>query len=230
MHHSTDDDSELEVRPVPVQQRDDYSASSSDSRPLHDPDSASAVSSHTISITVSHGSSDHHLHVPDHATFGDLKKAFVLETGLEASDMKILFWGDEKDDAEQLLAAGVTDGSNVVLVEEPNNGVDHVEPPPVMTEEIAKAISAVLAVSGEVDELSDRVGALEAAVDGGTIVAVKEFDMAAELLMRQLLKLDGIKADGEARVQRKAEVRRIQKLQEDVDTLKARCYRAKPQL
>lgn len=30
--------------------------------------------------------------------------------------------------------------------------------------------------------------------------------MAAELLMRQLLKLDGIKADGEARVQRKAEV------------------------
>ncbi|KAL0806318.1 hypothetical protein Bca101_098810 [Brassica carinata] len=62
------------------------------------------------------------------------------------------------------------------------------------------------------------------------IVAVKEFDMTAEMLMRQLLKLDGIKADGEARVQRKAEVRRVQKLQEDVDTLKARCYRAKPQL
>lgn len=69
MHHSTDDDSELEVSAMPVQQRDD-SASSSDSRPLHDPDSASAVSSHTISITVSHGSSDHHLHVPHHATFG----------------------------------------------------------------------------------------------------------------------------------------------------------------
>lgn len=51
-----------------------------------------------------------------------------------------------------------------------------------------------------------KVGALEAAVDGGTIVAVKEFDMTAELLMRQLLKLDGIKADGEARLQRKAEV------------------------
>ena len=30
--------------------------------------------------------------------------------------------------------------------------------------------------------------------------------MTAELLMRQLLKLDGIKADGEARLQRKAEV------------------------
>lgn len=30
--------------------------------------------------------------------------------------------------------------------------------------------------------------------------------MTAELLMRQLLKLDGIEAEGEARVQRKAEV------------------------
>lgn len=30
--------------------------------------------------------------------------------------------------------------------------------------------------------------------------------MTAELLMRQLLRLDGIKAEGEARVQRKAQV------------------------
>ncbi|KAF8081109.1 hypothetical protein N665_0907s0031 [Sinapis alba] len=232
MHHSTDDDSEMEVRPdgaILVQQRDD-AASSPDSRRLQNPDSTSPVPGQTIRITVSHDSSEHLLHVPDHATFGDVKKALVQKTELEASDMKILFSGDEKDDAEQLLDAGVNDGSNVVLVEEPNERVEQVEPPPVMTEEIAKAIAAVQAVSGEVDELSDRVVALEAAVDGGTIVAVKEFDMTAELLMRQLLKLDGIKADGEARLLRKAEVRRVQKLQEDVDTLKARCYRAKPQL
>lgn len=43
-------------------------------------------------------------------------------------------------------------------------------------------------------------------MNGGTKVAVTEFDMTAELLMRQLLKLDGIEAEGEARVQRKAEV------------------------
>jgi hypothetical protein len=43
-------------------------------------------------------------------------------------------------------------------------------------------------------------------VNGGTQVAVREFDMAAELLMRQLLKLDGIEAEGDAKVQRKAEV------------------------
>lgn len=44
------------------------------------------------------------------------------------------------------------------------------------------------------------------AVNGGTEVSDKEFAVSTELLMRQLLKLDGIKADGEARVQRKAEV------------------------
>lgn len=40
----------------------------------------------------------------------------------------------------------------------------------------------------------------------GTKVADKEFDISAELLMRQLLKLDGIEAEGDAKVQRKAEV------------------------
>lgn len=41
---------------------------------------------------------------------------------------------------------------------------------------------------------------------GGRKVSDKEFEISTELLMRQLLKLDGIEAEGEARVQRKAEV------------------------
>ena len=44
------------------------------------------------------------------------------------------------------------------------------------------------------------------AVNNGTKVAGKEFDVSAELLMRELLKLDGIDAEGEAKFQRKAEV------------------------
>ena len=44
------------------------------------------------------------------------------------------------------------------------------------------------------------------AVDGGTEVSDKEFVVSTELLMRQLLKLDGIEAEGEAKLQRKAEV------------------------
>jgi hypothetical protein len=151
-----------------------------------------------------------------------VKKALVQKTGLEASELKILFRGVERDDAEQLQAAGVKDASKlVVVVEDTNKRVE--QQPPVVTKEMEKAIAAVNAVTGEVDKLSDRVVALEVAVNGGTQVAVREFDMAAELLMRQLLKLDGIEAEGDAKVQRKAEVRRIQNLQEAVDKLKARC-------
>jgi hypothetical protein len=134
-----------------------------------------------------------------------VKKALVQKTGLEASELKILFRGVERDDAEQLQAAGVKDASKlVVVVEDTNKRVE--QQPPVVTKEMEKAIAAVNAVTGEVDKLSDRVVALEVAVNGGTQVAVREFDMAAELLMRQLLKLDGIEAEGDAKVQRKAEV------------------------
>ncbi|XP_010503878.1 PREDICTED: BAG family molecular chaperone regulator 4 isoform X1 [Camelina sativa] len=227
MHNSTDE-SEWEVRPggMLVQRRDDDAAPSDQPPPPpQDPDSASAAFSQTIRISVSHGSSSHHdLHVSVHATFGDVKKAIVQKTGLEATELKILFRGVERDDAEQLQAAGVKDASKLVLVEDQNKRVEQqVEQPPLVTEETKKAIAAILAVTEEVDKLSDRVVALEVAVNGGTKVAVKEFDMTAELLMRQLLKLDGINAEGDARLQRKAEVRRVQILQESVDKLKARC-------
>lgn len=43
-------------------------------------------------------------------------------------------------------------------------------------------------------------------MNGGTRIAEEEFGMSSELLMRQLLKLDAIEAEGEAKVQRKAEV------------------------
>lgn len=86
---------------------------------------------------------------------GDVKKAFVQKTGLESNELKILFRGVEKDDAEQLQAAGVKDGSKVVLVEDLTKRVE--QKPPVMTQEMAKALAAISAVMGEVDKLSDRV-------------------------------------------------------------------------
>ena len=51
-----------------------------------------------------------------------------------------------------------------------------------------------------------QVNALEATVRGGTKVTDKEFVVLTELLMMQLLKLDSIEADGEAKVQRRIEV------------------------
>jgi len=50
------------------------------------------------------------------------------------------------------------------------------------------------------------VAALEADINAGNKASEKEFLLLTELLMSQLLKLDGIEAEGEAKLQRKAEV------------------------
>ncbi|CAN1276981.1 BAG family molecular chaperone regulator 4 [Linum perenne] len=71
-----------------------------------------------------------------------------------------------------------------------------------------------------------QVYALEVAIKDGTKVAEQEFVVAAELLMRQLLKLDMIETGGEARIQQRAEVLRIQKFHDSLDDLKA--MNAKP--
>ena len=43
-------------------------------------------------------------------------------------------------------------------------------------------------------------------VNGGTKVVDSQFSMLSELLMRELLKLDSVEAEGEAKVQRRIEV------------------------
>ncbi|EEF31875.1 protein binding protein, putative [Ricinus communis] len=88
-------------------------------------------------------------------------------------------------------------------------------------EEMSKAFQAIAQVRDEVDKLAERVSALEVAVNCGTKVANEEFVVPSELLMRQLLKLDTIEAEGEAKMQRKAEVRRIQNFHEVLDDLKS---------
>lgn len=55
--------------------------------------------------------------------------------------------------------------------------------------------------------ISLKVSALKVVVDGGTMIDEKDIVYLTEMLMRQLLKLDGIDAEGEGRVQRKMEVR-----------------------
>ncbi|XP_015581670.1 BAG family molecular chaperone regulator 4 isoform X2 [Ricinus communis] len=81
-------------------------------------------------------------------------------------------------------------------------------------EEMSKAFQAIA-------QVRDEVSALEVAVNCGTKVANEEFVVPSELLMRQLLKLDTIEAEGEAKMQRKAEVRRIQNFHEVLDDLKS---------
>ncbi|KAJ4837716.1 hypothetical protein Tsubulata_027925 [Turnera subulata] len=197
-----------------------------------------------IKINAAHGPAQHELHVPAQSTFGHVKKIVEEKTGLDPKQQKILFRGQEKEDEEFLHEAGVKDNSKVLVLEEPlrkeeeakeikeSEGTSNLEEKLEAevkvndTEEMKKAIGAVAQIRAEVDKLAERVGALDVAVNGGTKVSEDEFVVSSELLMRQLLKLDGIEAEGEARLQRKAEVRRVQNFLESLDNLKAR--NAKP--
>ncbi|CAI0426218.1 unnamed protein product [Linum tenue] len=196
---SQSEETELEVRPggMLVQRRD---GDDPDHSPGGEP---------SIKINVALVPAQHEVHVPAQYTFGELKMIIEQRTGLECGRQKLLFRGKEKEDGEYLHDA--------VKEEEQQPSISEVED----KEEILKALRAIDEVRAEVDMLAGRVSALEVAINCGTKVAEKEFVVSAELLMRQLLKLDMIEAEGEARVQRKAEVRRIQNFHELLDNLKA---------
>lgn len=174
-----------------------------------------------IKIKVSHGSYHHEITVPAQSTFGELKRVLANETGLEPKEQRLLFRGKEKDDEEFLHMVGVKDMSKVILLEDPASKERKLEEMR-RKQSIMKAYEAVAKVRAEVDKLTEKVIALEATVCRGTKVADKEFVILAEFFMVQLLKLDTIEADGEAKVQRRIEVRRIQSFVDRLDNLKAR--------
>ncbi|KAK5841408.1 BAG family molecular chaperone regulator 4 [Gossypium arboreum] len=203
---------------------------------------ATSSSGPMIKIDVAYGSAQHQLFAPSHSTVGELKKQIAEKTGLEPDKQRVLFRGKEKEDNVHLSSAGMKDKSKILVLENPTSKVKKVEEMANIeekveesiarkeskveeireTEEMSKAFAAVARVRNEVDKLSERVAAIEVAVNSGTKIAAEEFDVSAELLMRELLKLDGIEAEGEAKLQRKAEVRRVQGFHETLDKMKAR--------
>ncbi|KAH1242130.1 BAG family molecular chaperone regulator 4 [Glycine max] len=150
----------------------------------------------TVLITVVHASSHYDLHLPTNSTFWDVKSLLVHRTG-------------------------VRDKSKLLLLEDASSE-ERKREEIRKHNEMLKASEAVAEVRAEVDKLAERVSVLEVAVDGGTRVSDKEFLMSTELLMRQLLKLDSIEAEGEVKLQRKAEVRRVQNFVDTLDSLKAK--------
>ncbi|KAI3473129.1 hypothetical protein Pfo_030421 [Paulownia fortunei] len=175
----------------------------------------------TFNIKVSYGPNQHEVAVPSNSSFGDLKSVIVQKIGLKPETHKLLFRGKEKEDDEDLQTAGVKDNSKVLLMEDMTCTQ---KSPEVLKETsvISRGGAAVAEVREEVDKLSDQVSALQAVVNSGTKVDNKDIIYLTEMLMRQLLKLDGIEAEGEGKVQRKMEVRRVQSFVETMDILKSR--------
>ncbi|KAK6152534.1 hypothetical protein DH2020_015169 [Rehmannia glutinosa] len=152
---------------------------------------------------------------------GYLKYFISQKIGLRPEMHKLFFRGTEKEDNEDLQTAGVKDNSEVLLMED--KASEQVSPDEVEeTCVVSKGEEVVAEIRKEVDKLAQQVSALQADVDRGTKVDDKEIVCLTEMLMRQLLKLDGIEAEGEGKVQRKMEVRRVQSIVETLDVLKSR--------
>lgn len=175
----------------------------------------------TIRVRVKFGSIYHELNISSQATFGDLKKMLSGPTGLHHQDQKLFYKDKERDSKAFLDVVGVKDKSKLVLVEDPISQEKRILElrKNAKMEKAAKSISQI---SLEVDRLAGRVSAFESIISKGGKVVESDMLGLIELLMNQLLKLDGIIADGDVKLQRKMQVRRVQKYVETLDMLKAK--------
>ncbi|KAH9536742.1 hypothetical protein CY35_16G015500 [Sphagnum magellanicum] len=173
----------------------------------------------SISLKVAHGLFLHDVIVPVQASFGDVKSLLVQETGLEPQEQRLLFRGKEKEDAELLSNAGVKDKSKLLLVEDSAAHERRIHEQQEQ-EQITRACQAISVIRANVDKLSEQVSACEATAKEGGGCPDKDLLSLSELLMQTLLKLDAIKAEGEAKNSRRTEVKRVQGLVDTIDRLR----------
>ncbi|KAI3822184.1 hypothetical protein L1987_09768 [Smallanthus sonchifolius] len=173
----------------------------------------------TIKVKVKYGSSYHEVTIKSQATFGELKKMLAGPTGLNPLDQKLVYKDKERDSKSYLDVAGVKDGSRMVLF------IDITSQEKRLLEDLKsakmnKAKLPLIEITSEIDKLAKQVGNLEREIYGGKKVDEKVLLNLIELLMSQLIKLDGIVADGDVKLQRRMQVKRVQKYIESLDMLK----------
>ncbi|KAL8192761.1 hypothetical protein R6Q57_027209 [Mikania cordata] len=201
-------DKEWEVRPggMLVQKRD----------PIEE---QNRVPPPTVRVRVKYGSIYHEISISSQATFGELKKMLSGPTGLHHEDQKLTYKGKERSSETYLDRVGVKDRSKMVVVEDPiSQEKRYIEMR--KNAKMEKAAKSISEISLEVDRLAGQVSALESIISKGGKVADKTLLNLIELLMNQLLKLDEIMAEGDVKLQRKMQVKRVQKYVETLDVLK----------
>ncbi|KAL3834490.1 hypothetical protein ACJIZ3_009226 [Penstemon smallii] len=175
----------------------------------------------TIRVRVKYGSIYHEIHISLQATFGDLKKMLSGPTGLHHQDQKLFYKDKERDSKAFLDTSGVKDKSKLVLQEDPiSQEKRYLEMR--KNAKMEKAAKFISEISLEVDRLAGQVSAIESVISKGGKVDEKIVGNLVELLMNQLIKLDGIFVDGDVKLQRKMQVIRVQKYVETLDVLKVK--------
>ncbi|XP_008795379.1 BAG family molecular chaperone regulator 1 [Phoenix dactylifera] len=186
-----------------------------------DPDFAAAAAAPvpTIRVRVKFGAVYHEIYLSSQATFGELKKLLSARTGLHPQDQKLIYKNKERDSNAYLDVSGVKDGSKMVVVEDAAAQAKRFLEMRRQAR-IEKASKSISRISLEVDKLAPQVSALETVISKGGKVPEKDVLSLIELLMTQLVKLDGVVADGDLKLQRRMQERRVQKYVETLDVLK----------
>nr|GEY41752.1 BAG family molecular chaperone regulator 4-like [Tanacetum cinerariifolium] len=137
-------------------------------------------------------------------------------------------------DHEHLHTVGVKNNAKITVIEnlstknkdlENGDKIEEVNEEVEVKEtvkEVSRGVEVVNKIRDENNQFAEQVVGLDAAVCSGTQVAEKDILFLTEMLMRQLLKLDGINAEGERRTQRQSEVRRVQGLVDTLDNLRTK--------
>ncbi|CAH2070279.1 unnamed protein product [Thlaspi arvense] len=174
-----------------------------------------------IRVRIKYGSVYHEISISPQASFGELKKMLSGPTGIHHEDQKLMYKDKERDSKAFLDVSGVKDKSKMVLIEDPiSQEKRFLEMRKIAkTEKASKAISDI---SLEVDRLGGRVSAFEMVIKKGGKIAEKDLVTVIELLMNELIKLDGIVAEGDVKLQRKMQVKRVQNYVEILDVLKVK--------
>ncbi|CAL9104490.1 unnamed protein product [Musa textilis] len=185
-----------------------------------DPDADTAAAPvPTIRVKVKYGAVYHEAYVSSQATFGELKKVLSARTGLHPLDMKLLYKDKERESTAFLDAAGVKDKSKLVLVEDPTAHAKRLLEVR-KADKMEKATKSISAVGLEVDRLASKVSALDAIVSKGGRVVENDVTNLIESLMNELIKLDAIVADGDVKLQRRMQIKRVQRYVETLDAIK----------
>lgn len=172
-----------------------------------------------IKVKVKYGSSYHQIHISSHASFGELKKMLTESTGLHVQDQKLIFKKKERDSKSYLDIERVKDGSKLILIEDIESRERRIlEKLRIAKKE--KASKSLIEITSEVDKLAKKVSTLEGNVSKGEVISELDVESLTENLMRVLITLDEIYGEGELKLQRKEQVRRVQKHIETLDMLK----------
>ncbi|XP_010933886.1 BAG family molecular chaperone regulator 2 [Elaeis guineensis] len=188
-----------------------------------DPDStAAAAPASTIRLRVKYGAAYHEIYLSSQSTFGELKKLLSERIGLHPQDQKVMYKDKERDSSAYLDISGVKDGSKLVVVDDPARRAKRLLEMRHQAK-IDKATKSISQITREVDKLAIQVSELEVIITKGGKVAEKDVLSLIELLMTQLIKLDGIDvADGDLKHQKRMQERRVQKYVEKLDVLKVK--------